>query len=422
MTEQSETRYGWVMVGVVFTLTALSFGAATSISVFLKPLTEEFGWTRSETSLAYTTVALASASFGVIWGYVADRFGTRFFGYVAALMMSLCLYLLSEQTSLWQFYLFYFIFGAFGNAMVSSPLFANVGFWFKSNPGLALGVTASGGAVGQGILPFLAGLAIEKYGWQQAYELMAVGYLALSLPLAFMIREPASREAARALRNSRNKGEQKGWEDIDNDLKDQRKLPLSEIEVVAWISCAAIFCCNCMSVPIVHLVPLLMDSGREPQVAASVLLVLMLTGGIGRIAGGKLCDMIGALPGYMVMSIGQTFFVFWFPLTENLAALYLLAVFFGFTYSGVMSAILVCNRTMVSAGFAARAMSITSFFGWTGMGMGGFFGGLFFDYFQTYFWSYTFASVAGIANLFVLFLFHLRIQAARQSAGLAPVV
>ncbi|GIS32908.1 MAG: hypothetical protein Ct9H90mP4_08220 [Gammaproteobacteria bacterium] len=40
---------------------------------------------------------------------------------------------------------FIFLFGAFGNAMVTSPLFANVGFWFRNNPGLALGITASGG-------------------------------------------------------------------------------------------------------------------------------------------------------------------------------------------------------------------------------------------------------------------------------------
>jgi hypothetical protein len=32
-----------------------------------------------------------------------------------------------------QFYGLYFLFGAFGNAMVTSPLFANVGFWFNQN-------------------------------------------------------------------------------------------------------------------------------------------------------------------------------------------------------------------------------------------------------------------------------------------------
>jgi len=388
------------MVWAVFVLTALSFGAATSVSVFLKPLTEAFSWTRSETSLGYTTVALASASFGVLWGYLADRVGTRWFGFVAAIMMSGCLFLMSQQTSLWQFYMLYFVFGAFGNSMVSSPLFANVGFWFRRRPGLALGVTASGGAVGQGVIPFLAGMAIDAFGWQQAYVLMACGYFVIAMPLAFLIRESPTRQAAMLVGGK--------------SLPSESNFPLTEVEVVIWISCAALFCCNCMSVPIVHLVPLLLDAGKSPQLAASVLLVLMLTGGLGRIAGGKLCDLIGALPGYMIMSLGQTFFVFWFPWLDDLAALYLLAILFGFTYSGVMSSILVCNRMMVSAAFGGRAMSITSFFGWTGMGLGGFFGGLLFDIYQDYFWSYAFASIAGVVNLFILTLFFFRVRNVRR--------
>ena len=79
------------------------------------------------------------------------------------------------------------------------------------------------------------------------------------------------------------------------------------------------------------------------------------------------------------MSLGQTISVVWFPQVSSVTAIYLLAAFFGFTYSGVMSSILVCTRVMVSAQFAARAMSITSFFQLIGMGLGGFLGGYFFD-------------------------------------------
>ena len=116
----------------------------------------------------------------------------------------------------------------------------------------------------------------------------------------------------------------------------------------------------------------------------------------------------------MIMSFGQTFFVFWFPHTEPGLGLYLLAIMFGFTYSGVMSSILVCTRMMVSARFAARAMSLTSFFGWAGMGLGGFFGGMLFDRYGGYSWSFTFASAMGIINLIILTMFFLRIKKARH--------
>ncbi len=398
-----DPAYGWLMVFVVLILSGLSFGALGSISVFLKPLSLEFGWGRAETSLGYTAIAFSSALFGVLWGYVADHYGSRWFGVIAALTMSFSLFMLSSLTSIFQFYAFYFLFGAFGNAMASTPLFANVGFWFRHNPGLALGVTASGGAIGQGVVPYLAGLAISSHGWQWAYQAMALSYIVIALPIAFLVRESPRREKARIA--------------PENEV---RHFPLSEREVVLWISVAVMFCCNCMSVPIVHLVPMLTDASYTLEFATSALLVLMLAGGVGRIMGGKLGDIIGALPTYIIMSVGQAFSVFWFPYIDHVALLYLLAAFFGFTYSGVMASILVCVRMMVSARFSARAMSITSFFGWGGMGLGGFFGGLFFDMSGDYNWSFAFASFMGVMNLIILALFYRRVKGQAVNASPQP--
>jgi MFS family permease len=400
----SDPLYGWVMVFVVFILSGLAFGNLGAISVFLKPLTAEFGWSRGETSLGYTAIAFSTALFGVLWGYIADRYGTRWLGVCAAVSMSLSLWMLSVQTTIFQFYAFYFLFGAFGTAMAYTPLFANVGFWFYRNPGLALGITASGGAIGQGVVPYLAGIAISSHGWQWAYQTMAISYLAITLPIAFLVRESPRRQQAR----------------VSPEVED-RRFPLSGREVVIWISVAVIFCCNCMSVPIVHLVPMLTDAGHTVEFATRVLLVLMLAGGVGRIVAGKLCDIMGALPTYMVMSAGQTIFVFGFPHIDMAAGLYTLAVLFGFTYSGVMSSILVCVRMMIPARIAGRAMSMTSLFGWVGMGLGGFFGGLFFDISRDYSWSFAFASLMGIINLGILTAFHFRIRIRNKPAHPNPL-
>ena len=385
--------YAWVMVACVFILSALSFGTLASISVFLKPLALEFGWSRGQTSFSYTVISFSSAIFGVFWGYIADKYGTRWFGIVAALMMSLSLFILSKQTNIYHFYGFYFLFGALGNAMVTSPLFANVGFWFRNNPGLALGITAAGGAVGQGLIPYFSGIIIETDGWRAAYYFMAIIYLAIAIPAALFIRESPWREQART-----------------STEEEPRDFPLSEKEAITWLCSAVIFCCICMSVPIVHLVPLLTDAEFTIEFATSVLMVLMFCGAFGRILGGKLGDMIGALPAYILMSLGQTVSVIWFPYVTNPIGLYLLAAFFGFTYSGVMSSILVTTRMVVSAKFAGRANSLGSFFGWTGMGMGGFFGGYFFDLYGDYFWSFAFASFMGAFNLLILLRFLARIN------------
>ena len=393
--------YGWVMVISVFTLTALSFGTMGSISVFLKPLSNEFGWTRANTAFGYTVASLGSSFFGIIRGYLADNYVTSFFGFFATFFMVSSLFFLGKQNSILHFYVLYFCFGAFGYAVVGSPLYAIVGFWFKKNPGLALGITAAGGAAGQGIIPLLSTNLIQAYGWQVAYMYLSYIYLFIMAPFSFLIKESPRRKKARIA--------------IEDEFRD---FPLSEKEVITWISCAVVFCCICMSVPIVHLIPLLTDASFSEDFAASVFLVLMIFGIVGRIISGKLGDMIGALPTYILMSIGQTISVLGFPYIDFKVGLFVLAAAFGFTYSGVMSAILVCARMMVSAKLAGRAMALGSFFGWVGMGLGGYFGGLLFDIKGDYTWSYQFASAMGSINIFILWQFHKRIKKQEKANAL----
>tara|TARA_B100000900_G_C20547108_1_gene703041 strand:- start:201 stop:1427 length:1227 start_codon:yes stop_codon:yes gene_type:complete len=394
--QDRDINYGWVMVLVVFVLSGLAFGSMASISVFLKPVSLEFGWSRGQTSFAYSIASFASAAFGVIWGQVADKYGTRWFGFAGAICMSLVLFALSSLDSIFQFYLLYFLFGAMGSALLFSPLYANVGFWFRENPGLALGLAASGGAIGQAFIPHLSGILIESSGWKAAYIDLAIIYILIALPISFLIKESPWRISART-----------------DSEQEETDFPLSEKEVVAWISFAVIFCCVCMSIPIMHLVPLLTDKGFSVEFATSVLMLLMFCGAFGRILGGMLGDYIGALPGYILMSLGQTVFVIWFPHLISPSTIYIMAALFGFTYSGVMSSILVCTRMMVSAKYGARAMSLTSFFGWIGMGLGGFLGGYFFDIYGDYIWAFTFAGISGVINLFILFLFTLYIRKKR---------
>ena len=107
------------------------------------------------------------------------------------------------------------------------------------------------------------------------------------MPISFLIKESPWRISARS----------------DEEVGDTN-FPLSEKEVVAWISFAVIFCCVCMSIPIMHLVPLLTDKDFSLEFATSVLMLLMFCGAFGRILGGMLGDYIGALPGYIIMSLG----------------------------------------------------------------------------------------------------------------------
>lgn len=402
-----DSRYGWVMVGVTFGLTALAFGGLAGVSVFIKPISAELGWSRGEASFGYTAIALSSAVAGLFWGYAADRIGTRPLALIATAAMAGALILLSRQTALWQFYAFYFIFGALGHGALSAPLYAAGGFWFSRNKGLAMGLMAAGGAVGQGLVPFIAAMLIVVYDWRTAYLAMGIAYVVLALPLALLVRDPPARIVARQAPPAGR----------SNGPDDDAPVPLSPPQVLAWISVAVIFCCVCMAVPIVHVVPMLTDRGIAPETAAGVLFTLMLAGAAGRILGGKLADIVGALPAYMMMSVGQTVVVIWFAYLDWMPAIWSLAVLFGLFFSGVMVSILNCVRVMIPARLSGRAMAFVSLFGWIGMGLGGVQGGVLFDLTGDYRWSYNTAAISGAINLCILGAFYLHLR--RRTAAAA---
>lgn len=393
-TERSE--YGWVIVAVAFTLNAISFGVLASIGVFLKPLAAEFGWSRGSLSFGYSAITLATAFSALFWSYIADRFGSRWLVLFGSITLGIPLLLLSSMETITEFYLYYFIFGAFGHATVTGPLYANVGIWFTKNVGLAIGLAVAGGAVGQGVVPYIVRHLIDNNDWQTAYSTLGTAYLILAIPVALLVRDSPRRklittEAAPA-------------------QKDGSPFPLSTTTVVLWISGAVVFCCIAMAIPIVHLVPLLTDNGLSPKNAVTVFLFLMIAGAFGRILGGKLADHIGALQSYAFMSVLQTSVIFILPHTQNIILIYILAMIFGLAFSGVMVSFLVCIRMMVPGRYLARSMATVAMFGWIGMGLGGWQGGYIFDLTGNYFWSYGSGSIAGIINLIILFFFYQHIR------------
>ena len=402
-TERPE--YGWAMVAVAFTLSAISFGVLASVGVFLKPLAAEFGWSRGSLSFGYSAITLATAFTGILWSVIADRYGTRWLVLFGSITLGIPLFLLSRMETITEFYTYYFLFGALGHATVTGPLYANVGLWFTKNVGLAIGLTVAGGAVGQGVVPYIVRYLIDKHDWQTAYTRLGIAYMILAIPVALLVRDSPRRKLVAA--------------EGAPVQRDGTPFPLPPMTVIAWVSTAVVFCCIAMSVPIVHLISLLTDQGLSTDSAVTVFLVLMITGAFGRILGGKLADHIGALQSYTCMSVLQTAVIFIFPHTQNIILIYVLAMVFGLAFSGVMASFLVCVRMMVPARYLARSMAVVGMSGWIGMGLGGWQGGLMYDYTGDYVWSFGIGSLAGVVNLFILFFFFILIRRRSSPQGTA---
>src|SRR6476659_9663274 len=105
----SETRgnYGWVVVAVGALMGCMAVGAMFSLAVFLLPMTQDTGWSRTAISSAMTLnfVALGVGSFA--WGALADKFGTRVVVLVGSVALGAGMALASRVTSEFAFLLIY---------------------------------------------------------------------------------------------------------------------------------------------------------------------------------------------------------------------------------------------------------------------------------------------------------------------------
>jgi MFS family permease len=381
-----EQPYGWVIVAVATVCLALGFGANITVSVFMAPFEQEFGWFRADISLAYSMLTVGAAIGGLYWGSLSDRIGARRIGLFGAVAVSIGLMALRWQSDLWTLYLLYFLMGALGFACLFTPMVALAGLWFNQRKGLAIGIVTAGGAIGQGIVPYVARLMITQVGWRDAALYLGIGYFVILFPLLFLLKPaPVIERSASQVAHS------------DSNLWN-----LPHTVTIPWLALAGVFCCICMAVPLMHLVPLGIDLGCTPQTAAGLLLSLMIAGVFGRLFFGWLADRIGGLPAYVLASLAQTSVVFWFPQTSSLLTLFQLSIMFGFGFAGVMTCLLICAREAAPLRMSGTAMAIVSTTAWIGMGIGSYQAGYFYDLSGNYVTSFGAAAAAGIVNLAIV--------------------
>jgi MFS family permease len=106
---------------------------------------------------------------------------------------------------------------------------------------------------------------------------------------------------------------------------------------------------------------------------------------------------------------------------SSLASLYVLAVGYGLFFGGVSMSALLTVRSLVPTRIAGTAIGLVSLFGWVGMGLGGYLGGVFFDWSGSYVTSFAVATAAGVVNLAILAGLFMRLRrATRPRLDLEP--
>jgi predicted MFS family arabinose efflux permease len=275
--EESAGYRGWHVAFASSIGVFVSFASVLvyTFGIFLKPLSQEFGWSRQAISAAFGIAAMTVAVCSPVLGRLLDRYGPRRIILPCLTVFGCAFASLALLTpNIAHLYAVFIVLGIVGNGTAQLAYSRAVSTWFVRRRGLALAVMMAGGATGAIILPPIAQALIQQAGWRSTFVLLGAMILVLGLPVVgLFIRERGRREgwATAALEGAT----------VSEGLRSRAFWLIVVVLFIASIS---------QNAAITHLSALLTDRGVDPGRAAMALSTMGIGSLIGRLLTGYLLD------------------------------------------------------------------------------------------------------------------------------------
>ena len=160
------------VLALCFALSVLGRGLGESFTVFLKPISENFGWDRAQVVSVYSLTWLAGGLTAPLVGRLFDRSGPRIVYALGLLLLGGAFLIAAHAQTLWQFQLSVGLCVGLGIALIGNvPNSILLGRWFGPRLPTAMAIIYS--ATGAGILVLLPAsqVLIDRIGWRDAYQL-----------------------------------------------------------------------------------------------------------------------------------------------------------------------------------------------------------------------------------------------------------
>lgn len=181
------TRTALTVLAICLVLNLIGRGTADSYVVFLLPLEQDLGWSRSKMTSVYSLYLLVNGLTAPAIGYFFDRLGPRAV-YGCGMTALAAAYLLASQVQdLWQFYL---AVGALTGIAVSAlgmvPSSSLIARWFRERLGTAISIAFAGLGLGALLIVPTVQYLLQHYGWRDSYRILGLTLLCL-VPLVLLL-------------------------------------------------------------------------------------------------------------------------------------------------------------------------------------------------------------------------------------------
>jgi MFS family permease len=381
--------YGWVVLAAAFVIITMSIGTLFTLGVFLKPIEDSMGWSRSGIGAIGFFNWIVMGAGGVLSGFVSDRFGTRRVVLAGAGLLGLGLMLSSHVQQVWQFYVTFGLLVGAGVSAFYVPLTVLAIKWFEARRGMAAAVVSSGNGLGILALAPLSRWLINEFDWRVAFTVLGAVAWVVVLPCAWLLRQPVG--ARVSVRGSGSAGATRVSVDWGSagGISGPPQLNMPFATWPFWaIALTHFCCCAAHSGPLFHLVSHAMDQGVARMTAAGMLGASGLTSMFGRIGAGTVADRVGAKRTLLAALALQAVLIFLYLFATGAGALYAVSLVFGVAYGGAMPLYALVTRECFGERVLGTAYGAVFFISCIGMGLGSYAGGAIHDLLGSYDWLF----------------------------------
>ncbi len=270
--------YGWIILGCVCCAGfSRQGGAVATLSIFVEPMTREFGWSRTAISGAVSLGGLLAALTSPTLGRLLDRQGARLVLTLAVLLTGVADLGLSLTLSLPMFYALFCIARMNFAGPFDLGIYGAVNNWFVARRTIAVSIATIAQMVGLVTLPLIAQAMILHGGWRAGWLGVGVAVLAVGFIPSWllMVRRPEDV----GLTPDRSVAHPAGH------AAPRQEPAFSRAQAVRtpafWLlSLFTLFAYPVQAGVSLHQAPLLIERGLSPTIAATVVSAFSLMSGV----------------------------------------------------------------------------------------------------------------------------------------------
>ena len=334
--------YGWYIVGASSGIGLANAATAISIlTIFIGPMGDELGWTRTEFAGAASLGAILGAVLSPVIGWLFDRYSPRLVLVCGGLAIVLALMYLSVVHTLLGFFIAISVARISGQGLIKVGVATSVAKWFQRFRGRAMGIVYFAEAAGFIILAPLTQLVMQVGDWRMTWlALGGVMFVIGVVPVALIMRrQPVDMGLALDGIVSGQRLVTTGHAPSDKPIEEE-EASWSTAQMVRtaafWVLLASLFAISvAISGIALHFVPHLTQQGLSSQSAVSAISVMFGAGAVSAliigVAGERISLKLALVVAYLAVALSQIILIY----TNSVSDAYLFAVIHGISTATV---------------------------------------------------------------------------------------